>query len=76
MLVPGTVDLRKLSTQLEVAWEPEGEAATIGGLVTETLESIPVVGDSIVWNDFWVTVLQADSHRAVYLSVRTVIDSE
>jgi CBS domain containing-hemolysin-like protein len=76
LLVPGTVDLRKLSTQLEVAWEPEGEAATIGGLVTETLESIPVVGDSIVWNDFWVTVLQADSHRAVYLSVRTVIDSE
>lgn len=74
LLVPATVDLRKLSTHLEIAWKPEGDAATIGGLVTETLESIPVIGDSIVWNDFRVTVLQADSHRAIYLSVRTVTE--
>ena len=70
LLVPATVDLRKLSIQLEVAWEPEGEAATIGGLVTETLERIPVIGDWIDWNGYRVTVLQADSHRAVFLSVR------
>lgn len=70
LLVPATVDLRKLSSLLEIAWDPEGEAATVGGLVTETLERIPAVGDSIVWYDFRITVLQSDSHRAVFLSVR------
>jgi CBS domain containing-hemolysin-like protein len=70
LLVPATVDLRKLSSRLEIPWEPEGDAATVGGLVTEALERIPVVGDSIIWHGFNITVLQADIQRAIFLSVR------
>ncbi len=68
--VQATVDLRKLSTALGIAWEPEGEASTVGGLVTETLERIPTVGDSIEWNGYRITVLRADRKRAKLLSVR------
>lgn len=68
--VNGTVDLRKLATALGIAWEPEGEISTVGGLVTETLERIPSVGDSIQWRGFRITVLRADRQRAKLISVK------
>ena len=70
LVVRGNVDMRKLSTKLGVAWDPELEVSTISGLVTEILERIPVVGDTIEWNDFRVEVLKADRRRARLLSVR------
>ena len=70
LFVQATVDLRKLSAKLDVSWEPEGGVSTIGGLVTETLERIPVVGDSIEWHGYRITVLRADRQRVKLLSVR------
>ncbi len=70
LYVEATVDLRKLSAALEIAWQPEDEVTTVGGLVTEKLERIPVVGDSVEWNGYWVTVIRADRQRATKLSVR------
>ncbi len=63
------VDLRKLSAKLEVAWDPEIEASTIGGFVTETLERIPVAGDTIEWQGYQVEVLRADKRRATLLRI-------
>ncbi|MGB5448178.1 MAG: hemolysin family protein [Woeseiaceae bacterium] len=68
--VHATVDLRKLSAALGIAWEPEEEVTTVGGLVTETLERIPSVGDSINWHGYRITVLRADRQRARLISVR------
>ena len=70
--VQASVDLRKLSAALGISWEPEGEVSTVGGLVTETLERIPSVGDSIAWNDYRITVLRAGRKRAKLLSVRKI----
>ena len=70
LLVAGHVDLRRLCEQLGIAWEPTEEVATIGGLMTETLERIPIRGDSIAWNGYEVTVLRADRRRARTLSVK------
>lgn len=67
--VQASVDLRKLSAALGISWEPEDEVSTVGGLVTETLERIPSVGDSIAWNGYRITVLRADRKRAKLLSV-------
>ena len=69
LLVQATVDLRKLSAELGIAWEPEDEVSTVGGLVTETLERIPVVGDAISWQGYRIAVLRADRQRAKLLSV-------
>jgi CBS domain containing-hemolysin-like protein len=68
--VAASVDLRKLSATLGITWEPEWDISTVGGLVSETLEQIPSVGDSINWQGYRITVLQADRQRAKLLSVR------
>ncbi|MEM1175527.1 MAG: hemolysin family protein [Pseudomonadota bacterium] len=70
LYVDATVDLRKLSAALDIAWQPEDEVTTVGGLISEKLERIPVVGDSVAWNGYWVTVIRADRQRATKLSVR------
>ena len=69
LVVKATVDLRKLSSALGIAWEPQGDVTTVGGLVAENLERIPVVGDSITWNGYRIAVLRADRQRARLLRV-------
>mgnify|MGYP001819513218 FL=1 len=70
LVVRGNVDMRKLCNRLGLAWDTELEVSTISGLVTETLERIPVAGDTVEWNDFRVKVLKADRRRARLLSIR------
>lgn len=70
LIVRSRVDLRKLSARLNIAWDPEIEPATIGGLVTEELERIPVIGDSISWKGHRIEVLRADQRRVKLLSIR------
>ena len=69
LIVRARVDLRKLSAKLDVPWDPAIEPSTIGGLVTERLERIPVVGDVVAWKGFRIEVLRADSRRAKLLRV-------
>ena len=69
LVVNAHVDLRKLSAMLGVPWDPEIEPTTVGGLVIEELERIPVVGDIIDWNDFTIEVLRADRRRVSSLRV-------
>lgn len=69
LLVDATVDLRKLSARLGLIWDPETEPSTIGGLVVETLERIPAVGESIDWNGFRIEVMRADRRRVRRLRV-------
>lgn len=70
LVVRANVDLRKLCARLEVPWDPALEVATIGGLVTERLERLPVAGDHIEWNGFNVEVLRADRRRPRLLAIR------
>ena len=70
LVVRGDVDMRKLSTKLGIAWDPELGVATVGGLVTETLERIPKAGESIVWNGYRIEVLDANRRRARLLGIR------
>ena len=69
LVVRARVDLRKLSATLGVAWDPDSEASTIGGLVTEELERIPAAGDRIDWKGYRIDVLRADERRAKLLRV-------
>ncbi len=68
-IVRARVDLRKLSAKLGIAWDPKPEPSTVGGLVTEQLERIPVVGDVVSWKGFRLEVIRADSRRATLLRV-------
>ncbi len=64
LVVRAGVDLRRLAEQLGMPWEREEGVSTIGGLVAERLESIPVPGDRISWRGYDVEVLRADERRA------------
>jgi CBS domain containing-hemolysin-like protein len=72
LLVRSRVDLRKLSDELGITWDPNTDVSTIGGLVTETLERIPVVGDSINWTGYKVDVIGADRRRARLLHISKI----
>jgi len=74
--VRANVDLRRLSAQLSVIWEPQTDVTTIGGLVTEQLERIPARGDAIEWNGYRIEVLRADRRRARLLAIREIDKSE
>ena len=69
MVVRSRIDLRKLSSALKIAWDPEIEATTAGGLVTNELERIPRVGDAVVWQGHRIEVLRADERRATLLRI-------
>ena len=69
LVVRAHVDLRKLSDKLGIPWDPDIDVTTAGGLVTETLERIPVAGDFIDWDGFRIEVLRANRRRARLLSI-------
>ena len=70
LIVRARVDLRKLSAKLTVAWDPKISATTIGGLLTQELERIPMAGDAISWKGYRIEVLRADRRRAKLLRIR------
>jgi CBS domain containing-hemolysin-like protein len=70
LIVRAHVDLRRISAKLGIPWEPDPDVTTIGGLVTEVLERIPIAGDFIDWKGFRVEVLRADRRRARLLRIR------
>jgi len=72
LLVRGRVDLRKLSDRLGLTWSPDVGVSTVGGLVTEMLERIPVSGDAIEWRGYRIDVLRADRRRPMVLRVTEI----
>lgn len=70
IVVRGNVDMRKLSERLGMTWDPNLDVSTVGGLLSERLERIPVVGDSITWNGYRIEVVRADRRRAKLLEIR------
>ena len=68
--VRANVDLRRLSARLGIPWEPEKDVVTIGGLLTEMLERIPVRGDVVEWKGYRIEVIRADRRRARWLDIR------
>jgi len=67
--VPATTELRKVLRHLGRDWHGEHEAATVGGLVTERLESLPKQGDVVEWNGCRFEVLAVNKRRAELVAV-------
>ena len=76
LLVRGSVDIRMLSNRLNVPWDPDAEVSTIGGMVTESLERIPEVGDTIEWQGHLVVVLRSDAKRPTLVSIKRALEDE
>ncbi len=72
LVMPASVDLRALCSRLEIPWQPDTTATTVGGLLVETLERIPEVGESIEWQGFQIKVLRSDARRVIRLAIKAV----
>jgi len=68
----GTVDLRKLCSQLGMRWEPEADVVTAGGLVSTLLGRLPEIGDEVEWRGYRLRVLAAGRRRAERIAVSKV----
>src|SRR5690606_12765344 len=67
--VRSSVELRRVSSMLGIDWNPKSEVSTLGGLITEQLGRIPVVGDSLEWQDYRLEVLEANDRRAELIRI-------
>ncbi len=67
--VRSSVELRRVCSMLGIDWNPKSEVSTIGGLITEQLGRIPVVGDSLEWQDYRLEVLEANDRRAELIRI-------
>ncbi|MDZ4731487.1 MAG: hemolysin family protein [Xanthomonadales bacterium] len=65
----GGIELRRVCSMLGMDWSAEGEVTTIGGLVTEQLARIPVVGDTLEWRGYRLEVLAANPRRAELIHI-------
>ena len=54
--VAGDVDLRRICRYLDLEWEPDADVTTVSGLLMESLERLPRVGDRIKWRGYELTV--------------------
>ncbi|MEN7341786.1 MAG: hemolysin family protein [Pseudomonadota bacterium] len=72
LVVRGSVDMRRIALTLGVVWEKTDDATTVGGLLTERLERIPAVGDSIEWQGYEIEVINADQRRVKTVSIRSL----
>lgn len=69
VLVDGSVPVRSLNRQME--WElPADEAATLAGLVIETLGRIPETGETVEIDGYVIEVVRRQRHRLALLRVR------
>ena len=62
--VPATVELRKLETELGIAWDHPEDVVTLSGLLLNLLDRIPVAGDVVEWQGYRFEVESALATRA------------
>jgi len=72
MRVAGDVDLRRLCRYLELEWESDADITTVSGLLMESLERLPRVGDRIHWRGYQLTVVTMSRRRAGWVLIQAL----
>jgi len=73
--VPATVELRKLETELGVAWDHPEDVVTLSGLLLNLLDRIPVAGDVVEWQGHRFEIESALVTRADVVLIRRIQSS-
>ena len=68
--VAGDVDLRRLCRYLEIEWEPYSDVTTVSGLIMESLERLPRIGDVIDWRGYQLKVMSMSRRRPGWVSIQ------
>lgn len=67
---PAQADLRRVCAFLEVPWQPDEPAVSLGGLITELLDRLPKTGDKVAWQGYELEVIRANERRAELVKIR------
>lgn len=68
----GDIDLRRLCRFLDLEWEPDADVITVSGLLAESLQRLPRVGDRVQWRGFQLTVTEMSRRRAGWVLIKRV----
>jgi CBS domain containing-hemolysin-like protein len=72
VLMDGSVNLRDLETQMHWSLPRDGGVETLAGFVLGRLGHIPHPGESVVYEDHRLTVVEMDARRIAKIRVETV----
>jgi CBS domain containing-hemolysin-like protein len=72
ILMDGSVNLRDLETQMQWDLPRDGDVETLAGFVLYRLGHIPQVGESVVFEDRLLTVVEMDQRRIARIRVEPV----
>jgi CBS domain containing-hemolysin-like protein len=72
VLMDGSVNLRDLETQMNWSLPRDGGVETLAGFVLARLGHIPEPGESVVYEDRQLTVVEMDARRIAKIRVETV----
>ncbi|MGA2207665.1 MAG: transporter associated domain-containing protein, partial [Terracidiphilus sp.] len=69
VLMDGSVNLRDLETQMQWSLPRDGGVETLAGFVLARLGHIPQPGESVVFEDRRLTVVEMDARRIAKIQV-------
>jgi CBS domain containing-hemolysin-like protein len=72
ILMDGSVNLRDLETQMQWDLPRDGDVETLAGFVLYRLGHIPQVGESVVFEDRLLTVVEMEQRRIARIRVEPV----
>jgi len=73
--VDATIDLDRLHPLLKINFEAQS-AVTLGGFISERMQHLPKVGESLVYKDFNFSIEKADTKRVILVRIQTQEQAE
>ncbi|MDP3788147.1 MAG: hemolysin family protein [Candidatus Chromulinivorax sp.] len=68
--VDATIDLDRLHPLLKITFEAQS-AVTLGGFISEQMQHIPKIGESLTYKGFCFTIEKADAKRVLFVRIET-----
>ncbi len=74
-LVDGRVEIEELEEHFGVTFD-EGKYETLGGLILNTVKRIPATGETIIVDNFEMTIVAADERRIKKVRIRKIREED
>jgi putative hemolysin len=71
----GITSIRRLARELNLEL-PDSRAETVGGVIQETLQRIPVAGESCRWGEFELSIIEIPEHGHPVVEIRHTLSAE
>ncbi len=73
--VDATIDLDRLHPLLKITFEARS-AVTLGGFISEQMQHIPKISESLTYKGFCFTIEKADAKRVLFVRIETIEQAE